>query len=102
MAEESSFKIKGGYPTIDKDPNATLDYTLDLSLWLQDTYDVIATASLSAVGVTAVSNDIIEGTKIVAWVSGGTVGQPAKLTFHYTTDLGRTDERTIAFNIKER
>jgi hypothetical protein len=102
MAEESSFKIKSGYPTIDKDPSATLDYTLDLSLWLQEIQDTVSSATLTATGVTAMSHTIVDGNKIVAWVSGGTVGQAAKLVYQYTTTNGRTDERTIAFNIKER
>jgi len=42
------------------------------------------------------------GTRVRAWISGGTVGQAAAATCRITTAGGRVDDRTLTFTIKER
>lgn len=99
----SDFKLKGGVPTITKDPNATLDYTLDLSAWLSEIVDTLdSVVTVNVIGVTVESTTIVSGNKIVAWISGGIVNSPASVTFRFTTVGGRTDDRTLAFTMKER
>lgn len=88
-------------PTITKDPNAVLDYSLELSAWLTDISDTLSSLTVTASGCT-VDSSTISGTKCVAWISGGTAGQTASVTFRFTTSGGRTDDRTIFLKVKER
>lgn len=96
-----SYYTKAGNSWIDKDPNAVLDYSLDLAEWLADISDTLSLLTMESDGVT-VNSSAIDGSNVVAWVSGGTVGEPASVTFRFTTTGGRTDDRTIYINIKER
>lgn len=88
-------------PTFLKDPNATLDYVLDLSAWLKLGADTLATASAAGTGVSVVSCDVV-GKTVLVWVSGGTVGQPGSVRIRFTTTKNRVDDRTLFFKIKER
>lgn len=98
-----TFVLSVGKPTINKDPNAILDYTFDFTDWLAAVSDTISSVTFPAVvGVTVAGSAITAGKKVVAWVSGGTVGLPASLTARIVTTGGRTDDRTIYFKIKER
>jgi hypothetical protein len=102
-------------PSIDKSPIAVLDYGIDLSLptaktgpWLQPGEYVVT--------LTVVSSDpalIVDSFGIVpnpqglmaicmAWVSGGTLNTIPQVTFTFTTNQGRTDERSINFPIVPR
>lgn len=98
----SSFDLSNpAKPKIIKDPDATLDYILDLSDWLADITDSLTGLSVTGVGVTVDSSNI-DGNTCVAWVSGGTSGETATVTYRFTTLGGRTDDRTIYLKIKER
>lgn len=96
-----TFEDKNGKATIIRDPDAVLDYGIDLTDWLADISDTLASLVTVPDGVTVDSSGI-DGAICYAWVSGGTVGQPASLTFRFTTTGGRTDDRTIYFNMRER
>ena len=97
-----SFSISAsGKATIVKDPDAVLDYTLDLSDWLTDITDTLSALTVTGDGVT-IDSSVIDGSDCIAWISGGVVGQPASATFRFTTVGGRTDDRTMFFSIKER
>lgn len=100
---ETSFTTVGGKLTIDKDPNAHLDYTLRVAAWLAAAgNDSIATVSVrEAVGVTVASIAFV-GPNVTVWVQGGTVGQPASVTVTITTIGGRVDDRTLHFKIRQR
>lgn len=100
MAVET-YTITNGKASITKDPNAVLDYSLDLATWLTDVSDTLASLSVTASGCT-VDSSAISGTKCIAWVSGGVAGETASVTFRWTTSGGRTDDRTIYLKIKER
>lgn len=99
----SEFEISRGRPTIDKDPDAYLDYTLDLTDWLSNISDTVVGVVTEEEGVTVEETEILSnGKKIVAWVSGGTPNETGSVTFRFTTAGGRIDDRTLYFNIKER
>ena len=98
------FELVAGKQVIVKDPNAALDYTLDYSAWLQ-AGETIATATVTTSGgVTKDSSTIAGGTKVVMWISGGTVGTQGSATVHVATNAAtpRVDDRTVYFKIKER
>lgn len=85
-----------------KDPDATLDYVVDWNEWLDgDTIsdmDYIADDGIT-VETGRCSFDTATST---LWLSGGTAGQTYDVVCRVTTALGRVDDRTIRFTIKER
>lgn len=89
--------------TVTKDPNATLDYTWDWSDYLTAISDTIATAVIIVDSTLNVVSTAVVGTnRVVGYISGGTTGVPAKAVCRITTVGGRTDDRTIFFNVIER
>jgi hypothetical protein len=94
------FITLAGKPTITKDPQAVLDYTLDFSAWLP-AGDTIVSHTTSASGV-AVDSSVTQSKAVVLWVSGGVVGQVASVTVRITTAQHRVDDRTIYFKLKQR
>lgn len=90
-----------GKASIVKDPDAVLDYSLDLSAWLADIGDGLLSLTVVGEGVT-IDSHAIDGTSVIAWVSGGTAGETAVVTFRFTTGNGRTDDRSIYLKIRER
>ena len=97
-----TFVLIAGKPTIEKDPDAMLDYTIDFTDWLDLISDAIATHTTTATGGITVQSSSIVGKNVVVWVSGGTVGTPASVTARITTASGRIDDRTVHFRIRER
>jgi hypothetical protein len=89
-------------PTIDKDPEASLRYGIDVAGLLQ-AGDSLASASVQGTptGVTA-GSATYSGTVISVRVSGGTAGQVGSVTLRWTTTQGDTDERTLYFNVLQR
>lgn len=95
-----------------KDPQAVLDYATDwapltngsgLTNWLQNGETITAATVVAEAGLTVNSFSITtNATKVVAWLSGGTVGQTYRVTFHITTSLGRQDDRTMIIEIVQR
>lgn len=104
MATET-FVVTANKPTIVKDPNAVLDYTIDWSDWLQPISDTIASVAVSVTGVT-LDDTTNDGTSVTIWVSGGTAGTKGSARVRITTAgtgaQPRTDDRTVYFKIKER
>lgn len=95
-----------GFPHIDKDPNARLNYTWDFTEWLLqagssaiDTVTVIPPESsdLVLVGTPVISG----GKKVVAVLEGGTVGTSYPVTCRISTTEGYIDDRTIVLDVKE-
>lgn len=84
-----------------KRDSAILDYVIDWSPWLATDSDTIATSTWTvASGITKVSDTIFAtNTKTRIWLSGGTAGEEYLLTDTITTDMGRTDERTIQIKV---
>ena len=96
---------KGIY--INKDPSATLDYTLDWGNWTQ-AGDAIAAASW----VTSVIADdpaplvigvsSFNGDKATVMINGGTVGNIYTVTCTITTTDSLTDRRNFRIVVKNR
>ena len=70
-----AFELKAGKPTIIKDPNAVLDYTVDFAAWLLPETDTIASATVTGSGVTVDSSGVVDSTAVTMWISGGTAGR---------------------------
>jgi hypothetical protein len=80
----------------DKDPQATLDYTIDWAQWLAG--DTIQTSSwIVQTGITLSASSNTTTTTTV-WLSLGTAGQTYKVTNMITTTAGRTTEQS--FNVR--
>ena len=93
-----------GKSTIVKDPLAALDYIFDWSLWLDAITDTIASqVVVPATGLTLASSSVV-GKTVVAWISGGTVGQTYQVDCKITTNSSppRTDSRSFFIKIKDR
>ena len=97
-----AFTTIAGKPTVTKDPNAVLDYTVDFAAWLLPTADTISTATVTGTGVVINSSGVVGGTAVTMWVSGGTAGSTGSATVRIVTAGGRTDDRTVYFKIRER
>jgi hypothetical protein len=83
-----------------KDPNATLDYLVNWVTWLGS--DTILTSTwIVPSGVTKVS-DSHSATAATIWLSGGTVGNDYELTNRIVTAAGRTEDRTITIQLREK
>lgn len=107
-----------GKATIVKDPFALLDYTFDWTEWLNDITDLIDTtatdggatinvfnADLSpiAVGDTfALHEKDVIGKTVVAWITGGIIGNKYAVECEIETQAGRKDARRIYVSIKDR
>ena len=87
-----------------KDPQATLDYGVDCTAWLQDAQDSIALFSITTLTGSTVIIDtvgLVSGV-MAALVKGGTPGVVEGLLFAFTTMGGRYDERTIFLQVQDR
>lgn len=83
-----------------KDPQATLDYTVDWSAWLGT--DTIATSTwVLDAGITQ-ANASLSGAQATVWVSGGVAGHMYSVTNRITTAAGRTDDRSILIRVADR
>lgn len=103
----TSYEVSGnGKAVIVKDPDAVLDYGIDLTGWLAQTGSTLASVqAIPAGGVTCQGDPyIVDGKVVMVMVAGGQAGVPASVTFRFTTDgvPARTDDRTIYFKIRER
>lgn len=101
MTTETYTISASGKASIQKDPAAVLDYSIDLAGWLEPLSDTMASLTVVAEGAT-VDSSLISGTRCVAWISGGVAGETAVVTLTFTTTGGRTDVRRLHLKIKER
>lgn len=98
MANGFTFDAQGYYIT--KDPDATLDYTLDWSTWLgADTIASVAWTLPSGITLETQSNTTTTAT---AWISGGSAGVTYRVTCRITTAGSRIDDRSFRLNVAER
>lgn len=90
--------------TFIKDPDARLDYAVDLSD-LANLGDSITDAVISVTSTldssVSLSCELIDITDIVVrfWVSGGVSGCRYQVQLRYTTVLGRSDDVVLGFVI---
>ena len=92
----------GPKPTIDKDPNAVLDYSFDWTAWLAPLADSIESVEFVLQSPLTKTGDSFTPNEAVVWVGGGTVGATFSVTCRITTTQGRTDDRTVFLKIVER
>ena len=84
-----------------KDPSAVLDYVFDWTEWLA-TGETIDNYTITAdTGITVDSSTEDTG-KVTVWLSGGTADMTYRVECKITTNMGRTDERSIWITVRER
>lgn len=95
-----------------KDPDAILDYKFDWkastngsgdSDWLSSG-ETISTYTITAQsGITVDSDSLTDAnTSVTVWLSGGTAGTRYTVACKIVTSAGRTDERTMIFDMVNR
>lgn len=86
--------------TFTKDPDATLDYTVDWEPFLAG--DLIDTALwIIPTGVVSEAESS-DSTTATVWLSGGTLGAAYDVICRITTVGGRIDDRTIRVIINDK
>lgn len=86
--------------TFTKDPSAVLDYCIDWSAWLGS--DTISTSTWTVTAGLTKDSDTNTTTTATAWFSGGTVGKKYVATNRIVTAAGRTDDRSILIEVRNR
>lgn len=101
-----------GIGHIDKDPDAILDYPFRFGNWLAVGETILTKSFVDVQGVTVDSSSIEDDTTllpavtvtlssmVLAWISGGTIGEAAQVTCRITTSGGRTYDRTLKFKVR--
>ena len=88
------------FPKFTKDPQAVLDYEIDWSDWLGA--DTIASSSWTVPSGLTEEDSSDTTTAATVWLSGGTAGTNYDVTCEIVTDGGRTDDRTITIQVKQK
>jgi len=83
-----------------KDPDATLDYKADWTLWLKD--DIINQSSWIVPAGLTKEAEAVDNTTATVWLSGGTLGQKYEVINRIITTAGRTDDRTLTIRIRHK
>lgn len=84
-----------------KDPNATLDYTVDWADWMPAGDSITTVTWVVPAGLTK-TTQTNTATAATAWLSGGTVGTRYVVVCRITTVDGRIDDRTLQIDVQER
>jgi hypothetical protein len=84
-----------------KDPNAVLDWKVDWTAWLASGETITTSTWIVPTGITK-DSDTHTGTAATVWLSGGTVNVSYEVTNRVVTSAGRTDDRTIRINVRQR
>ena len=83
------------------DPNEVQDYGVDwASQWLRDT-ETITGYTVTVTGATKISDGLV-GSQTVARVTGGTVGDRAKVLHHVVASSGRECDLTQTLYIRQK
>jgi len=85
----------------EKDPDAVLDFFVNWEDWLA-AGETISTSTWTV--STGISKGSTSATSTVAtvWLSGGTAGVTYTATNRIVTSAGRTDERSLMIEVKQR
>ena len=90
-----------GKASIEKDPDAFLDYVFLFSDWLPDGDFIIGQQCYVQQGTVRIEHSFLqEGAAVVALVSGGVAGETAIIRCEVSTYQGRFDSRRIYLKIK--
>lgn len=85
-----------------KDPDATLDYSIDWTDWLAEATDTISTSSWTAEAGITIEDDTNTTAVATVWLSGGTVNEQYDIVNEIVTAGGRTDNRTLTVRVREK
>lgn len=88
-----------GFPVFLKDPTSVVDFSLELEDWLDG--DAIDTLSVTVPAGITKDSEVIAGTELIVWLSGGTVGTDYVVNYEWTTVGGRGDNRSIVIRVQE-
>lgn len=88
-------------PTIEKDPDALLDYSFDFTEYLAPDNDSITSAIFVLDEGLTEEHSSHTNTGAVVWISGGVTGT-SRVTCRITTAGGRVDDRSVFLKIVER
>ncbi|MCH9735903.1 MAG: DNRLRE domain-containing protein [Actinomycetia bacterium] len=103
-SEDRTFIVRAGdekMKEIKKDPQATLNYSYDLSEWLDEDDNISSYTLTISSGLTLLSDEI-ENSIITGVVSGGSAQGNESMVCTFSTDNGYSDQRTIIFNMGNR
>lgn len=87
-----------------KDPQAFLDYELDLveKGWLAEG-ETITDQSATCPDTDITINEATEADGVIRfWASGGVAGTDYFVTVQFTTSAGRIDQRTVLIPVRDR
>lgn len=88
------------------DPDATLDYSIDWSAWLQPGETIVASTWHGVPDEMTIGTDAHApshtDTKTTVWLSGGHRNRRHKITNRVTTSAGRVDDRSITLTVRHR
>ncbi len=84
-----------------KDPNAVLDYSMIWTTWLASGETIVTSTWVVPAGLAmdSESNDTVSTT---IWLSGGTREKDYVVTNRITTSAGRTDDRSLTIQCRNR
>lgn len=83
-----------------KDPDSTLDYTIDWTAWLGT--DTISTSTWTIGSGLTKQTDTKTSKTATVWLTGGTAGTDYTATNRIVTVGGRTDERSMRVQVRQR
>ena len=86
-----------------KDPDSILRHAHDVSQWLLEGETITGTPLVFAEPAGLVIDQIAHAAGIVSYrISGGTVGDVHMVTCRVVTNQGRSDDRTVRYEIRQR
>jgi len=85
-----------------KDPDATLDYSIDWGPWLQN--DIIQTSTwIVDSGISIVpASESFDDTVTTVFLTGGSANEKYNVTNRIETQGSRTDERSFLVRVRDR
>lgn len=85
-----------------KDPDATLDYSIDWGPWLQN--DIIQTSTwIVDSGISIVpASESFDNTVTTVFLTGGSANEKYNVTNRIETQGSRTDERSFLVRVRDR
>lgn len=83
-----------------KDPDAILDYALNWTKWLEG--DTISVGTWTIDAGPTIASQSVSGGIVTMFLTGGADGVSYSARCRVTTVGGRTDDRTIQIQVRER
>ena len=86
-----------------KDPDSTMDFSVDYSLWITSSDSLVNSVWFSDSGISIVSSSVDAGTyTTTVRLSGGTVNGLYQVVNRITTANGLTTDRTLFIRVLEK